>query len=296
MTEDQIRYFVAIVDNGSYTETSLKLNITQSSISKQIQALECELGIQLFNRQQKHIKLTDEGKLLLPQARKVLEEANRLSLMAKKLQSGEKTKITVLTLPFMNYFGLYFSMRQFELRNPSCRIEIKEMEEQQLFHLLLCNDYDVALTYWNKQNLSDIRHPFVPLYEDQVVLAVHKDNPLAELEYITPSHLEKTPLTMMEPYTCIFNFCKTYFEENNISPKFIFGGRPETMIGCVEANYATALVSHKQAVYMSPKNVILKPIAPKISAVLGAVVNPRSKKSSKVKELVEMLVPRNNLQ
>jgi len=162
--------------------------------------------------------------------------------------------------------------------------------------LLLCNDYDIALTYWNRKNLENISHPFVPLYEDQIVLAVHKDHPFAKLEYITPSHLEKAPLTIMEPYTCIFNFCKSYFEENDISPELVFGGRPETIIGCVEANYAVALVSHKQAIYMSPKNLVLKPIMPKISAVLGAVVNPRSKKTSKVKELVEMLVPHNNLQ
>lgn len=294
MTEDQIRYFVTIVDTGSYTETSLKLNIAQSSISKQIQALERELGVRLFSRQRKQIELTDEGNMLLPQARKVLEESNRLSLMAKKLRSGEKNRITVLTLPFMNYFGLYFSMRQFELSHPSCRIQIKEMEERQLFQLLLCDDYDIALTYWNRQNLKNISHPFVPLYEDQIVLAVHKDNPLSKLDYITPSHLEKIPLTIMEPYTCIFHFCKSYFEENNIFPELVFGGRPETMIGCVEANYAVALVSHKQAIYMSPKNLILKPIVPKISAVLGVVVNRRSKKNSMVEELIEMLMPPHN--
>ncbi|MHB8062371.1 MAG: LysR family transcriptional regulator [Ruminiclostridium sp.] len=101
MTEDQLRYFITIVNTGSFMETALELNIVQSSISKQIQVLEHELGVQLFNRQHRRIELTDEGKQLLSQARHALEEINRLTYMAEKLQPGYKNRITVLTLPIM---------------------------------------------------------------------------------------------------------------------------------------------------------------------------------------------------
>ena len=134
MTEDQLRYFVTIVDTGSYMETALDLNIAQSSISKQIQALEHELGIKLFNRKRRHIELTNAGEQLLPQARHTLEEIHHLLYMAQKLQPGYKDRITVLTLPIICNFGFYIPMSRFELENPSLLINLIELEEPQLFH------------------------------------------------------------------------------------------------------------------------------------------------------------------
>jgi DNA-binding transcriptional LysR family regulator len=273
MTEDQLKYFVTVVDTGSYMQTALELNIAQSSVSKQIQALESELGVQLFNRQHRHIELTDEGKLLLPQIRHILEESYRLTYMAEKLQPGYKDKITVLTLPFMAYFDLYIPMSQFELINPSFQINLKEMEEPQLFHRLQCNDFDLALTYWHEGNLASSKNLFIPISEDEVVLAVHKDNPLAGLDYITAEQLKSTPLLLMEAYACISNLCMIFFDEHDIVPDILFRGRPETIFGGVEAKRGAALISRKQASYFSPKDVVLIPVSPRIPAILGAVIN-----------------------
>lgn len=294
MTEDQLRYFITIVDTGSYMETALELNIAQSSISKQIQALECELGVQLFNRKRRRIELTDEGKQLLPQARHILEETYRLANMAKKLQPGYKDRITVLTLPFMSYFRLYVPMSRFELENSSFQINLIELEEPQLFRRLQDNSFDIALTYWHEQNLSNNKNLFVSVSFDEIVLAVHKDNPLAKLDYVTPEHLKNTSLMLMETYTCISNLCMNFFEEYDFVPNIIFRGRPETIFGGVEAKRGAALISRKQAKYFSPKDVVLIPVSPCIPAILGAVINKHSQKNPKIKELVNMLVLRNN--
>lgn len=294
MTEDQLKYFITIVDTGSYMEAALELNIAQSSISKQIQALERELGVQLFNRQRRRIELTDEGKQLLPQARHTLEEIYRLTYMAEKLQPGYKNRITVLTLPFMGYFGLYVPMSRFELENPSFLINLIELEEPQLFRRLLGNNFNIALTYWNEQNLVNSKNIFVPVSEDEIVLAVHKDNPLAKLDCVTPEHLKNTSLMLMEAYTCISNLCMAFFEEHDIVPDIIFRGRPETIFGGVEAKRGAALITRKQASYYLAKNVILIPVSPSIPAILGAVINKNSRKNPKVKELVNELIARNN--
>jgi DNA-binding transcriptional LysR family regulator len=294
MTADQLKYFITVVDTGSYIETALELNIAQSSVSKQIQALERELGVQLFNRQRKRVELTNEGKLLLSQARHVLKEIYRLTDMAEKTQPGYKDRITVLTLPFMSYFGLYVPMSRFELENPSCLINVNELEEPQLFRRLLGNNFDMVLTYCHEENLANSKNLFVPIFVDEVVLAVHKDNPLGKLDYITPQQLKNTSLMLMETYTCISNLCMVFFEEYDIVPDIIFRGRPETIFGGVEAKIGAALISRKQASYFSPKNINLIPVSPSIPAILGAVINKHSHKNPKVKELVNMLILRNS--
>lgn len=293
MTEDQLEYFVTIVDTGTYMETALELNIAQSSISKQIQALERELGVQLFNRKRRRIELTDKGKQLLPQVRQALKELHRLTYMAEKLQPGYKDKVTVLTLPIIGNFDFYIPMNQFELENPSFLINMIELEEPQLFHELLGNNFDVALTYWNKQNLANSKNIFVPVSVDEIVLAVHKDSSLAKLTQVTPEQLKNIPLMFMETYTCISDLCTTLFEEHDIVPDIISRGRPETILSGVEAKRGAALITRKLASHLLANNVVLIPVSPNIPVILGAVINKHSQKNPKVKELVNMLIARN---
>lgn len=295
MTEDQLRYFVTIIDTGSYMNASLELNIVQSSISKQIQAFEHELGVQLFNRQRRRIELTDEGKQLLPQAKHILEGIDHLKYMSKKLQPAYKNRITIITLPFVGYFGLYAPMSRFKSENPSFEINLVELEEPQLFRRLLDNTFDIALTYWHAQNLANSKNLFVPVSaKDEIVLAVHKDNSLAKSDYINTKQLENTPLMLMESYTCIANLCKDFFEEHDIVPDIIFRGRPETIFGGVEANQGVALITRKQASSYSASNVVLIPISPSIPAILGAVINKHSENNPEIKELINMLIASNN--
>jgi DNA-binding transcriptional LysR family regulator len=296
MTEEQLKYFVTIVDTGSYMETALELNIAQSSVSKQIQALERELGVQLFNRQHRHAELTDEGKQLLPQARHTLGEICHLKYMSQKLQPGYKYRITVLTLPVMSYFGFYIPISRFELENSSFLINLKELEEPQLFHKLLSNNFDIALTYWDEQNLSNSKNIFVPLSTDEIVLAVHKDNPLAESSHITPEQLKGISLMLMETYTCISGLCMAFFEAHHIVPDIIFRGRPDTILGGVEAKLGAGLITRKLSGNLPDNNIVLIPISPSLPAILGAVVNRHSEKNPRIKELVNMLIDRNNEQ
>ncbi|MFA9380884.1 MAG: LysR family transcriptional regulator [Acetanaerobacterium sp.] len=294
MTQEQLKYFVTIVDTGSYMETALELNIAQSSISKQIQLLERELGVTLFNRQHRRIELTDEGKKLLPQARHTLEEIYRLAYMAEKLQPEYKDKITILTLPVMGYFGFYIPMSRFELEHPSLQINLIELEEPQLFRRLQGSEFDMALTYWSDQNSANSKNIFVPVSADEIVLAVHKDNPLARLRQVTPEQIKSTSLLLMETYTCISSLCMAFFEEHDIVPDIIFRGRPETIFGGVEAKRGAALITRKQASYLLANNVVLVPVSPGIPAILGAVINRHSQENPKVKELVNMLIDRNH--
>ncbi|ADK15601.1 LysR family transcriptional regulator [Clostridium ljungdahlii] len=290
MTEEQLKYFITVVDTGSYMETALELNITQSSVSKQIQALEHELGVQLFNRKHRRVKLTIEGKRLLPQARHTLDEIYRLEYMSKKLQPGYKDKITVLSLPIIGNFHLYIPMSRFELENPSFLINLVELEEPRLFHRLQNNSFDIALTYWYGENLDNSKTLFIPAAEDEIVLAVHKDTPLAKLHFIFPEQLKNSSLMLMEPYTCISNLCMAFFDEHDIAPDIIFRGRPETILSGVEANYGVALITRKLASNSSFNNVVLIPFSPSISITLGAFINKHSQKNPKINELVNMLI------
>ena len=91
--------FVAIADSGGFARAAAKLNLTQSAASRQIGALESELGVALFDRSSQHIKLTSEGEDLLKRSRRLLADANSLGERARALKGGQVGKLRVSTAP-----------------------------------------------------------------------------------------------------------------------------------------------------------------------------------------------------
>src|SRR6185503_11063204 len=84
-----LRTFVAIADNGGFARAAVRLNLTQSAASRQIQALEDELGLRLFARIGRSARLTPEGEDLLLRSRRLLFDADALGQRASALRTGE---------------------------------------------------------------------------------------------------------------------------------------------------------------------------------------------------------------
>src|SRR5258708_12584586 len=84
-----LRTFVGVADNGGFGRAAAGLNLTQSAASRQIQALEDELGLRLFARIGRNVRLTAEGEDLLTRSRRLLFDAEALGQRATALKTGE---------------------------------------------------------------------------------------------------------------------------------------------------------------------------------------------------------------
>jgi LysR family cyn operon transcriptional activator len=94
-----LRTFVAIVDNGGVARAAARLNLTQSAASRQIQALEDELGVRLFARIGRSMRLTSEGEDLLERSRRLLSDVAALGERASALKGGEVGVLRVGATP-----------------------------------------------------------------------------------------------------------------------------------------------------------------------------------------------------
>jgi DNA-binding transcriptional LysR family regulator len=97
VTLDQLTFFIAVVESGSFSAAARRLGRVQSAVSQAIKALESELDVTLFDRARRDPTLTDAGTLLLVNARRVLEEVEVLRSRARDIAGGLEPRLTVVT-------------------------------------------------------------------------------------------------------------------------------------------------------------------------------------------------------
>jgi DNA-binding transcriptional LysR family regulator len=95
ITLDQLRTFIAAVDEGSFSAAGRKLRRAQSVVSQTLANLEAQLGIKLFDRSERYPKLTEEGRSLLPEARSVADNMDEFKARAHAMREGLEPELAV---------------------------------------------------------------------------------------------------------------------------------------------------------------------------------------------------------
>jgi len=109
----QLRYFVAVADEMHFGRAAQKLNMTQPPLSQAIQALEENLGTTLFIRSTRKITLSAAGVALLPEARRLLQQAAALPALARRAASGHIGHINIAFVSIADYSVLPPFLRHF---------------------------------------------------------------------------------------------------------------------------------------------------------------------------------------
>lgn len=288
MTESQLRYFLTIVRLGSYNQAALELNISQSSISKQIMILENELGVQLFNRNYHNIRLTLAGEKLLPQAISILDSIEHLKKTAQQLQPNYSSTISVIVLPIMGQFKLFYSLNKFKNIYPNHSVDLIELEEPALFKRIMHSQFDLAITYKDDEHYPT-NHPFQTVIEDEIVAAIHIENDLSKKQYLFPQDLKEQSLLLMDKHTCLNHMTQNYLNHYGIIPYSCSYGRPETILGGVEAQCGIALVSRVLAQYYQIPSIKLISLSPALMAPLGVYINKNEANTKEINTFIQLI-------
>jgi LysR family transcriptional regulator, hydrogen peroxide-inducible genes activator len=141
----QLEYFVAIVETGGFSRAAERCNIAQPSLSQQIKKLEHELGRPLFDRLGRKVSLTEAGNMLLPHARKILEELTAIQVgIHNKIEDGYGT-LTVGFIPTIAPFVLPSVIRRFSRQFPQAKLEVHEGLTEQLIEKIIAAELDVGI-------------------------------------------------------------------------------------------------------------------------------------------------------
>jgi len=116
----QLRYFVAVATTKNFTRAAEQVHIAQPPLSRQIQQLEDELGVQLIQRNSRPLRLTEAGRLFYEQSLQVLQKVEQMKTGARQAASGERQSISIAYVASTLYGGLPMLVRMFRQRITDC--------------------------------------------------------------------------------------------------------------------------------------------------------------------------------
>ena len=181
----QLRYFVAVATTRNFTRAAEQMHIAQAPLSRQIQALEEELEVQLIQRNTRPVRLTEAGRLLYEQSLQVLHRVDQMKNTAKQAGRNHRQSVSIAYVPSTLYGGLPTLVRMFRQRYPDTDVHLVDLGSIQQISELKSGRIDLGFGRIRSNDTSVAR---TVLREERLVLAIPPAWPLAAEK--RPLHLK----------------------------------------------------------------------------------------------------------
>lgn len=184
MRIEQIRAFLAVSETGSFGQAAKMCGVTQSTISRQIQGLEQHLKTPLFHRQAQ-AKLTITGERILPHARRICQEWEKVEEKIQELLGGEQTELCVAAIHSVCAYYLPPLLQKFCQSHPQVQLRVTALGSDRALKVLRDGLVDVALVMNNKYLTASSEMVVKHLYYEPIKVLTSNNHPLAQQKSIT---------------------------------------------------------------------------------------------------------------
>lgn len=181
-----LQAFVSVSEMGSFSRAALQLHLTQPAISRRIQALESTVRVRLFDRVGKQVYLTDAGRLLLPRAVRLLQDAEDSRRLLETLDDGVVGILGLVTSHHVGLHRLPPVLRSFTRQFPDVQLDIRFEDSEAAHQLIRRAESEIAVVTLDPAGPQDLRAE--ALWCDPLGFTVAEDHPLTRTE--TPDFVE----------------------------------------------------------------------------------------------------------
>jgi LysR family hydrogen peroxide-inducible transcriptional activator len=207
MELEQLRHFLCIAEQGTFTRASKQVGLSQPALSRSISRLEEELGQPLFERQTRRVVLTEAGNLLLGRARQILTLAD--DAKTEISDDGETGRVRVAAIPTVAPYFLPKRLKAFQKAHPRAKLIVHEDTTEQLLKQLSDGMVDIVIAA--VPLVAKYLH-IEPLFVEQLLLVTASGHRLAKQKHIQASDLESLPFVLLGEAHCltgsIVSFCR----------------------------------------------------------------------------------------
>lgn len=279
ITIDQIKYFLAINKYKSFSLAAQELCISQSSLSKQIKALEHELNTLLFNRTTRSINLTDAGREFLVHSKVIIKEYDNAINSMKKYSISTHHSIKIGTLPVISQYGIISSIASFKSLYPDINIDVIEGERVDIIDMLDKGDIDFAFIrdFHIDKNIFKVN----TLISDELVVVTSKDHSFSNKKYINLEDTVNEKFITLCSKSGFDKFCIEECEKHGFTPNIIYSiNKIETILGLASENFGIALLMKRVISSFNKDNISINLLKNPIKNSLSIVYKNNKKLSN----------------
>ncbi|ATD55631.1 hypothetical protein BTM21_02580 [Clostridium chauvoei] len=283
---EQIHYFLEVEKFNSFTLAAEELCISQSSLSKQIKALEKELNTLLFNRSTRNVTLSPSGEAFLDYAKEYLNLHNKIIKEMKNHCSNKSISIGVM--PLIAQYGVIHLISSFNKKFPNINVNLMEKDEDSLSELFNSSTIDLAFT--NTFNIDANLYNIVPVFTDELVLVVSKNNPLCNKNNISICDLQDETFILLNSNATIYNLCCNECLKAGFAPKTSHTNcRIETIMELVSENLGITLLTKKVVEYFNNPNLKIVSLKNKPKSKIALISSKDKVISNESKEFIDFI-------
>ena len=178
MNMKQFRYVLVLADTGSFSRAAEELNISQPSLSQYVKKIESQLGVELFNRANGNVRLTDAGKVYIDAGKKILDLENQMQNKFIDLAEYKIGSIVVGTTPFRSVTMMPKVLAKFKELYPGIHIIIDERETSELKEAGEKGEFDISVL---TLPVDEKKFDYELIMEEEIVIAVPRNSKVDEV-------------------------------------------------------------------------------------------------------------------
>ncbi|MDD3005123.1 LysR substrate-binding domain-containing protein [Flavobacterium sp.] len=254
MTITQLQYVLAVAEHKNFTLAAEKCFVTQPTLSMQIQKIEEELNIQIFDRTKKPIQLTDIGQKIVTQAKNIVIEADRIKDIVEHQKGFIGGEFKLGIIPTVTPTLLPMFLNNFIKKYPKVKLIIEELNTDEIINRLKNGHLDAAIasTPLNEEKLKEI-----VLYYEPFVAYVPENHKIASKKEIEVSDLNIDEILLLQDGHCfrdgILNLCKNA-GSSHANPFQLESGSFETLIKLANEGLGTTLLPYLHTLDLNEKD------------------------------------------
>jgi len=253
MTITQLKYTLAVAEYGNFTTASEKCFVTQPTLSMQVQKLEEELGVTIFNRSTKPLQVTDVGEKVLFQARKIVEESSRMNdvISEEKGIIGGTLKVGIIPTVSSTLLPLFLNI--FIKKHKNVELKIEEYNTDILSKKLEDNTIDCAIAATPLNNSKIIERP---IYYEPFVAYVPEHHFLSGNKSLGLDDLSNSDLLILQDGHCFRNQVLNLCSIDDVNKQYeLKSGSFETLINLSNNGPWMTIIPYLHSNNLSSNNI-----------------------------------------
>lgn len=247
MDTRQLSYFVQVAKDNSFTVAARHLHISQPALSKMIKKFEEDLGVQLFDRSEQKMALTDAGERLFEEGQRLLSEMDAVTESIQDTVNLRTGNVSVGIPPVIGTSYFPPLIADFRRDYPGINLSIIENGAVTVYDMVEKGYVDLGLVILPE--LSD-RIEYIPVIEDEVVLIVHKDHPLANREKVVFEDLQNETFALLNETFLLHHHVVKACREAGFEPNIYFSSS--------QWDFLTELVCLNQGISILPRPILAR--------------------------------------